>query len=80
MQSWDDTAIACDRLVRRDEYKRPDEGFSQTRDCSEKEPQGINQGELQNTRKVIFSTNIAETSLTIPGIRIVIDSGKIKMR
>uniref|UniRef100_A0A914WND7 RNA helicase n=1 Tax=Plectus sambesii TaxID=2011161 RepID=A0A914WND7_9BILA len=33
-----------------------------------------------NTRKVIFATNIAETSLTIPGIRIVIDSGKVKMR
>jgi HrpA-like RNA helicase len=35
---------------------------------------------FQNTRKVIYATNIAETSLTIPGIRIVIDSGKVKMR
>ncbi|MFH4979026.1 hypothetical protein AB6A40_005735 [Gnathostoma spinigerum] len=33
-----------------------------------------------DTRKVVFSTNIAETSVTIPGIRIVIDTGKIKMR
>uniref|UniRef100_F1KYM5 RNA helicase n=1 Tax=Ascaris suum TaxID=6253 RepID=F1KYM5_ASCSU len=36
--------------------------------------------ETSNTRKVVFATNIAETSLTIPGIRIVIDSGKIKQR
>ncbi|TKR80545.1 hypothetical protein L596_014603 [Steinernema carpocapsae] len=33
-----------------------------------------------NERKVIFSTNIAETSLTIPGIRIVVDSGRVKMK
>uniref|UniRef100_A0A8R1EKA2 RNA helicase n=1 Tax=Caenorhabditis japonica TaxID=281687 RepID=A0A8R1EKA2_CAEJA len=31
-------------------------------------------------RKVIISTNIAETSLTIPGIRVVIDSGKVKTK
>uniref|UniRef100_A0A1I8A1K1 RNA helicase n=1 Tax=Steinernema glaseri TaxID=37863 RepID=A0A1I8A1K1_9BILA len=33
-----------------------------------------------NERKVIFATNIAETSLTIPGIRIVVDSGRVKMK
>lgn len=31
-------------------------------------------------RKVVFSTNIAETSITIPGIRLIIDSGKMKRR
>ncbi|XP_055301326.1 ATP-dependent RNA helicase DHX33 [Sitodiplosis mosellana] len=33
-----------------------------------------------NTRKIILSTNIAETSLTIPGIKYVIDSGAVKRR
>ena len=32
------------------------------------------------TRKVIVSTNIAETSLTVPGIRYVVDSGKCKQK
>lgn len=31
-------------------------------------------------RKVILSTNIAETSITIPGIRTVIDTGYVKVR
>ncbi|KAL5982312.1 hypothetical protein ACLOJK_016383 [Asimina triloba] len=29
-------------------------------------------------RKVIFATNVAETSLTIPGVRYVVDSGMVK--
>ncbi|KAK0404017.1 hypothetical protein QR680_017242 [Steinernema hermaphroditum] len=33
-----------------------------------------------NERKVIFATNIAETSLTIPGTRIVVDGGRVKMK
>ena len=33
-----------------------------------------------NTRKVILSTNIAETSLTIPGVRFVVDSCRVKAK
>jgi ATP-dependent RNA helicase DDX35 len=34
----------------------------------------------ENTRKVIFSTNIAEASVTIEGIVYVVDSGFVKLR
>ncbi|KAI9470820.1 MAG: P-loop containing nucleoside triphosphate hydrolase protein [Benjaminiella poitrasii] len=32
----------------------------------------------QNDRKVVFATNVAQTSVTIPGIRYVVDSGFVK--
>lgn len=33
-----------------------------------------------NCRKVVFATNIAETSLTVPGIKYVVDSGFVKQK
>ena len=34
----------------------------------------------KSTRKIILATNIAETSVTIPGVRFVIDCGFMKVR
>ena len=34
----------------------------------------------RNTRKIILSTNIAETSVTVPGVRYVVDWGKSKLK
>lgn len=47
-------------------------------------PQNLQQRVFQpappRTRKVILSTNIAETSVTVPGVRHVIDCGKSKIK
>ncbi|CAK3968551.1 P-loop containing nucleoside triphosphate hydrolase [Lecanosticta acicola] len=32
------------------------------------------------TRKLILSTNIAETSVTVPGVRYIVDAGKVKIK
>ena len=35
---------------------------------------------MQGCRKVVLSTNIAETSVTIPGVKYVVDTGVVKAR
>lgn len=42
--------------------------------------QRIFQSTPPRTRKVILATNIAETSVTVPGVRFVIDCGKSKVK
>jgi len=45
----------------------------------EKQDQAIIKNKNSNKRKVILSTNIAQTSLTIEGIKVVVDSGLEKI-
>lgn len=44
------------------------------------EQQKVFQETQEGCRKVILSTNIAETSITIPGVKYVIDTGMVKAR
>lgn len=41
----------------------------------EDQQQALNKQQDERTRRIVLSTNVAETSLTIPNIKIVIDSG-----
>ena len=36
------------------------------------------QGHAPSERMAVFATNVAETSLTLPGLRVVVDSGLAK--
>ncbi|GIQ85013.1 hypothetical protein KIPB_006618, partial [Kipferlia bialata] len=40
----------------------------------------VEEGEGEHRRRVVLATNIAETSLTIPGVRFVVDTGVVKQR
>jgi ATP-dependent helicase HrpA len=45
-----------------------------------KEQQRIFQPQKTSKRRIILATNVAETSLTVPGIRYVIDSGQARIK
>jgi ATP-dependent RNA helicase DHX37/DHR1 len=40
----------------------------------------IFQGAPEGARLCVVATNIAETSLTIPGVKYVVDSGRVKTK
>jgi len=46
----------------------------------QKKQMEVFQSSMENTRRVIVATNIAETSITITGIKFVIDTGVVKLR
>ncbi|KAK8229733.1 ATP-dependent RNA helicase [Phyllosticta capitalensis] len=80
-----DAVEALERLV--NEYAAsmsPDLPKIQTLPLFAALPQLLQQRVFQpaphRTRKVILSTNIAETSITVPGVRHVVDSGKSKVK
>ncbi|MCK5689157.1 ATP-dependent RNA helicase, partial [Myxococcota bacterium] len=55
-------------------------GFVMTPLHGELSPEGQDQATLPSEhRKLILSTNVAETSVTIEGVRVVIDSGLVRM-
>lgn len=46
----------------------------------EEQQKAFERPETKNTRKVILATNIAETSVTVPGVRYVVDTGRAKIK
>ena len=49
---------------------------AQTTDAQQNAPRPSNPG----SRKLVLATNIAETSLTIPGVKFVVDSCRVKAK
>ncbi|KFY16337.1 hypothetical protein V491_05359, partial [Pseudogymnoascus sp. VKM F-3775] len=46
----------------------------------EKQQLAFARPQAKNARKCILATNIAETSITVPGVRYVVDTGKAKVK
>ncbi len=66
----------CEEEIRRHKYPEPLEILALYGDLPPEAQRAVMNP--ANHRKVILATNLAETSLTIPGVRIVIDSGLAK--
>ena len=66
----------CEEEIRRRKYSEPLEILALYGDLPPEAQRAVM--DPAPRRKVILATNIAETSLTIPGVRIVIDSGLAK--
>ena len=66
----------CEEEIRRHKYPEPLEILALYGDLPPEAQRAVMNPAPK--RKVILATNIAETSLTIPGVRIVIDSGLVK--
>jgi ATP-dependent RNA helicase DDX35 len=70
LEEWMDTEKSLDRLLAIPLYSSLPSAMQLK--AFETAPQGM--------RKAIFATNIAETSVTIPGVRFVVDCGFVKMK
>ena len=66
----------CEEELRRHKYPEPLEILPLYGDLPPEAQRAVMNPATR--RKIILATNIAETSLTIPGVRIVIDSGLVK--
>ncbi|RZB45728.1 ATP-dependent RNA helicase YTHDC2 [Asbolus verrucosus] len=79
LPGYDDIMICNDRLMETDLDKSTYRVFFLHGSMNIKEQHEVFKN-LPNTRKIILSTNIAETSLTIDDVVYVIDSGKAKVQ